>query len=135
MSDKKGFTLIELIVSLIILGILVAITVPSYNTMVMQGSTQTAQNNLITIYNAEKNFYYSNGYYCTRSTQNLSCASSLANINNALSLNIQDSYFTYSCNDPNSSSDGNNGSDFSCTATSNSIANLYLTLSNKPIIL
>ncbi len=130
MPDSKGFTLIEIIVVTVILGILAAVALPNYITMITQQAAQAAQNNLITIYRAQKNFYFSNGYYCTTSTQNTTCADTLAHLNLStnLNLNITDTYFTYSCTDPNSGSDGNNGSAFSCTATNISNTSFTLTV-------
>jgi len=146
MPKRKGFTLIEITIVLIIIGLLAAVAVPSYNVFIQQGAAQTAQNNLITIYNAEKNFYLSNTnivgtgtlpYYCSTSIQNTTCADTLVHLNLAanLNLNITDNNFSYSCSDPNSGTDGNNGSSFSCTATNNSAATFTFVLKNSPIVL
>lgn len=120
MSFKKGFTLIEILVVLIITAILIAVGLPNYNTMMQNGAAKAAQNNLVTIYNAQKTYYLNNSSYCTTS------CTSLANINTALSLNITDSNFAYTCS---------NTGGFQCTATNNGDANLILTLTNNPIIL
>ncbi len=123
MSDKKGFTLMELLIVLVIIGVLVAIALPNYFTMMQQGAAQAAQNNLITIYNAQKNYYLGpvgSGTYCIAS------CNSLANINTALSLNISNSNFTYTCT---------NTGGFTCTAKNISDPNLILTLTNNPIVL
>jgi prepilin-type N-terminal cleavage/methylation domain-containing protein len=151
MSEKSGFTLIEMVVVIVILAILAALAIPSYLTNQMQGATKAAQNNLITIYNAEKNFYLSNTfnvgggappYYCSTTTQFATCASNLTNINTNLSLNINnaggannDGYFSYTCTDPSSGTDGNDGSTFSCTATNLTNALFTLTVTNNPIVL
>jgi prepilin-type N-terminal cleavage/methylation domain-containing protein len=123
MSDKKGFTLIELIVVMVILGILIAVAIPNYTAMVMQGAAKAAQNNLIAIYNAQKNYYYNYGSYCTSAA---SICNSLASINATLPLNITDNNFNYTCS---------NTSGFTCTATNISNSNLYLTLTNASIVL
>ena len=123
MSGKKGFTLIEIIVALVILTILAAVALPSYMTMMTQGAANAAQNNLIAIYNAQKNYYFGNAAYCTSAN---SVCNSLASINSTLSLNITDAKFTYTCT---------NTSGFTCTATNTSDTNLYLTVTNTPIIL
>jgi prepilin-type N-terminal cleavage/methylation domain-containing protein len=123
MSDKKGFTLLELIVVMIIIGVLATVAVLNYNTMMIQGAASAAQNNLITIYAAQKNCYLSpvtGGSYCT------SACNSLASINTTLALNISDNSFTYTCS---------TASGFTCTATNISDPNLYLTVTNAPIVL
>jgi|GEM_PF-2334196 prepilin-type N-terminal cleavage/methylation domain-containing protein len=118
MPNKKGFTLIEILVVLIIVGFLAIIAIPSYNGMINQGASSAAQNNLISIFNAQKNYYLNptgNGSYCT------GACNSTTNINNVLSLNITDNNFTYACAaDPTG---------FKCTATG-AAAGITLTLKN-----
>jgi len=130
MPEKKGFTLIEIIVVLVILGGLAAIAIPSYSTYTQQGAAKAAQNNLITIYNAQKNYYFSNGTYCVSS--NGVCNSS-ASVNSNLSLNITDTNFTYTCtNNPFNPF----VADFICYATNNGDSNFLLTLTgSNPIVL
>ncbi len=91
MTGRKGFTLIELVITLIIVATLAAIAVPNYINYVQQGAAQAAQNNLMTIFGAQKNYYFNNGGYCTNSCDNL------ADINTNLSLNLTDSYYVYTC--------------------------------------
>ena len=123
MPARKGFTLVEMLVVLIILGILASIAIPSFLAYMPQSVVKATQNNLIAIYDAEKYHYLNNGNYCL----NINGCDNLTNINTNLSLNIIDSYFTYACtNDP---------SGFSCKATSTSNASYYLIVTNTPIIL
>jgi prepilin-type N-terminal cleavage/methylation domain-containing protein len=103
MSARKGFTLIEIIVVLVILGVLATVALYNYNIMMMQGVAKAAQNNLITIYNAQQNYYFANGVYCTAS------CNTLANINTNLNLFITDNNFTYAC--------AASGSSYTCTAS------------------
>jgi len=93
MTDRKGFTLIEIIVTLVIIGVLTAIAVNCYTVSIQQAAANAAQNNLITIYGAQRNYYFTNGSYCTAAG---SC-DTLANLNTNLKLNITDSNYTYAC--------------------------------------
>jgi len=93
MSGKKGFTLAEIIVVMIIIGILADLAIVNYFTVLQQQSAKAAQTNLITIYSAEKNYFFSHGgAYCTTACFNLT------QINFWLTTNINDNYFTYNCN-------------------------------------
>ena len=133
MLDRKGLTLMELVVVVIIISVLIAIFVPNYNQMMLQGAATSAQHNLIAIYNAQKNYYFNNNStYCGNITNtpqtstcysNASlgtdqyCANSVADINCNLSLNIQDSNFSYYCTP---------STGFTCVATYNSNGNFEL---------
>jgi prepilin-type N-terminal cleavage/methylation domain-containing protein len=129
MSDKKGFTLIEIIAVMVIIGIMTAIAFPTYVTMLNQGAAKSAQNNLIAIYNGQKTYYLSNGNY-----YNSGSANDLTNINAALILNITDTNFTYTCATAA-------GPKYTCTATNISDGNLVLTVTSgtpaapNPIVL
>ena len=116
MVGRKGFNLIEIIVAVTIIGILTAIAIPSYVAYVQQGAANAAQNSLLTIYGAQKNYYYKTGSYCINA-----CAGNLAGINSNLSLNINDNYYNYACvaaTLPNR---------FCCTATNISNGNVLST--------
>ena len=126
MPGKKGFTLIELVVVMVIIGIIVAFIVPNYSAMMQQGAAKAAQDNLITIYNAQKSYYFSNnGSYCTVSCASLNVGAN--SIDNILGLNITDNNFTYACTP--------HPSNFQCTATNIGDPNLKLTLTYNPIVL
>jgi prepilin-type N-terminal cleavage/methylation domain-containing protein len=143
MPDKKGFTLIEIIVVIVIIGILISISVPAYFSMMQRGAANAAEHNLITIYNAEKSYFFANGVYCTQTTGasgHIPCtdttnALTLLNTNlatldqanpPATTLNITDNYFSYSCSTDTSG--------FKCIAT-NTGSGVILTLTNAPIVL
>jgi type II secretion system protein G len=100
MSKNKGFTLIEIIVALVIIGVLAAIAFPSYTTLIEQGRVKNAEYNLMAIANAQQVYYYNNGQYCL----NANGCGTLTQINSKLSLNIADSQFQYMCYNPVGSS-------------------------------
>lgn len=105
MANKRSFTLIEILVTLIIIGIIAAFGVPSLYNSIKNGAEQSAQNNLITLYGAEKNYYFNQDIYCVDN-----CADNLTDINSNLSLNVTDKFFNYSC--------ASDVTGFCCTATS-----------------
>lgn len=87
-----GFTLLELIVVMVIMGITTIISVPYYNRNVERMRGKTAEFNLMTIFNRQKRFILDNGayYVCPAAP----CA--IAELNAALEMEIIDPYFTYS---------------------------------------
>jgi type IV pilus assembly protein PilA len=63
--EEKGFTLIELLVVIIILGILVAIAVPSYLSFKGRATNSSSQANIRTIVPDIEAYYSDNGTYAT----------------------------------------------------------------------
>ncbi len=70
---NKGFTLVELLVVVALIGILSAITIPAYNGYINSVKTNSAQNSLRLIYLAEVERFSDNGEYYTVTS---SCGSS-----------------------------------------------------------
>jgi len=96
MSSRKGMTLMEIIVVLIIAGVAAAFFLPNYTKPTEQARAANAWNNLLAIYSAEQNYYNNYGsYYFSPSSAN-----DVTGINSKLSLNIQDDgtykYWCYS---------------------------------------
>jgi len=59
----RGFTLIDLVIAIAIVGILTRIALPAYQSYVVRGSRQAAQSELVALANAqEKIFLNSNAY-------------------------------------------------------------------------
>ncbi|MFN0155853.1 MAG: type IV pilin protein [Gaiella sp.] len=63
LHDDRGFTLIELLVVLVIIGVLLAIAVPSYLGFKGRASDRTAQANIRTAMTAAETFYADNRTY------------------------------------------------------------------------
>lgn len=95
MANKKGFTILEIMIVVIIVGILAAIAIPNIMIYIEQTKAQTAQNNLLTIAAAESKYYEdNNSTYCTGTCGNSS------NLYASLSLSMTpNDNFTYSCTD------------------------------------
>jgi len=99
----KGFTFIEIIIVLVIVGILAAIAIPNFLNSIEQSRANTAQNNLLAILAGQAKFYEDYGNkYCLDTNNGGSCngntANNQQNINSYLHLSMaNDSYFTYDC--------------------------------------
>lgn len=63
MKNKKGFTFIELMVVIIILGMLAMIVIPSYLKRVDEAKITAAKVQIKSLENALKLFYLDNGFY------------------------------------------------------------------------
>ncbi len=64
-SDQSGFTLIELLVVIVILGILLAIAIPSYMGFRDRAQRSAAQSNIRAVIPAVETYYSDNGTYAT----------------------------------------------------------------------
>lgn len=62
---EAGFTLIELIIVVAIIGVLAAVGIPAYNGYIAGAKETTAQNNLRSIYLMQQDFFNENHSFCT----------------------------------------------------------------------
>jgi type IV pilus assembly protein PilE len=63
MRRTKGFSLIELMVAVAILGIIAAIAIPSYSAYVIRAQRSAAKAVLLQVAQSAERYYTTNGYY------------------------------------------------------------------------
>jgi type IV pilus assembly protein PilE len=67
-QTDRGFTLTELLITVAVLGVLVAIAVPNYRQYVIRGKRSAAQSVMMDIANREQQFLLANRRYADKST-------------------------------------------------------------------
>jgi type IV pilus assembly protein PilE len=65
MKKHKGFTLIELMVTIVIVAILASIAIPSYRQYVIQGNRTAAQSVMMELATRQQQFFVANRTYAT----------------------------------------------------------------------
>lgn len=68
---QKGFTIVELLIVIVVIGILAAITVVAYNGIQGRAHDVAVQGDLRNLYNKSLAFYASEGYYPAATDQEL----------------------------------------------------------------
>jgi prepilin-type N-terminal cleavage/methylation domain-containing protein len=98
MLYRQGFTLIEMLVVLIIIAVVIALSFPNFTAPTEQARALNAQNNLLAIYTAQRNYLNNNGSFINLAPSNPSDTDGVQIIDSTLSLNIQDDgSYAYSC--------------------------------------
>lgn len=68
-NKKAGFTLIELMIVLVIIGIIMAYAIPTYNQYVLRSYRTDAQNAILLIASQQERFYANNNRYADDLTE------------------------------------------------------------------
>ena len=111
MGVRKGFSLMEIVAVMVIMGILAAFVIPNIMSSMEQTRAQAAKNNLLSIAAAQQKFYEDYGSYCLSAGTvaagiPAACADNLSDIakylkvgfqGSSVNANLDSNNFSYSC--------------------------------------
>ena len=94
MKNKQAFSIVEVIVVIVIMGVLAAMAIPNYIVGLSRTTARVALDNLVSIQNAQLVYVQANNaYYASSSVP----GDDTANINSKLNLNITPMDVSYYC--------------------------------------
>ena len=67
-AEQRGFSLIELMIAVVIIGVLVAIALPNYQTYLVKSARAAAQAQMMDIANRQQQFLLANRAYADKTT-------------------------------------------------------------------
>lgn len=114
---QKGFTLVELLIAVAILGILTAVAVPQYAGYISNTRLNNAQNNLRAIYMKQQEYMTNNNVYYSPGACGDNAAAINTNLFGGQSI-IQDNFYTYCITQTTTT-------DFTAIATNSSTGDTY----------
>lgn len=86
-DDKKGITLLEVMIVAAIVGILAAIAIPAYTNYLKRARRADAFNALLTVHAAQEMYKAEHGFYAEDLTVLPGCSETMAGENYRISLN------------------------------------------------